>query len=209
MGISEGMGETFLNSLGASSGSSLPRGGLRHGEHRQGDARRPCPVLLGLGGNFLSAAPDTELTASALKSCELTTHISTKFNRSHLVTGRTALILPCLGRSEIDRQAEGPQICLSRIAQRTGHYCRNCQSHAGQALNSKLGRPDRQLCQDPRFDCPCDSRFSKISTRGFARAAFICHTLSAIAENSQTSRARRRSPRMKSKPIVSSPGNIG
>ena len=70
--------------------------------------------FLGLGGNFLSAAPDTELTASALKSCELTTHISTKFNRSHLVTGRTALILPCLGRSEIDRQAEGPQICDSR-----------------------------------------------------------------------------------------------
>jgi hypothetical protein len=54
--------------------------------------------FLGLGGNFLSAAPGTELTASALKSCELTTHISQSST----------------GRSEIDRQAQGPQICDSR-----------------------------------------------------------------------------------------------
>ena len=66
-------------------------------------------ISLGLGGNFLSASPDTEFTAAALRSCELTAHISTKLNRSHLITGRTALILPCLGRSEIDLQAEGPQ----------------------------------------------------------------------------------------------------
>jgi len=59
-------------------------------------------VFFALGGNFLQASPDTDYTAAALRNCELTCHVSTKLNRSHLVTGRTALILPCLGRSERD-----------------------------------------------------------------------------------------------------------
>jgi molybdopterin-dependent oxidoreductase alpha subunit len=59
-------------------------------------------VFVGLGGNFLSATPDTEYTAAALRNTRLTAHISIKLNRSHLVTGRTALILPCLGRTERD-----------------------------------------------------------------------------------------------------------
>jgi molybdopterin-dependent oxidoreductase alpha subunit len=59
-------------------------------------------VFFALGGNFLSAAPDTDLTARALERCRLTAHVSTKLNRSHLITGRRALILPCLGRTEID-----------------------------------------------------------------------------------------------------------
>ncbi|MBC8069113.1 MAG: FdhF/YdeP family oxidoreductase [Deltaproteobacteria bacterium] len=62
-------------------------------------------VFFALGGNFLSATPDTELVAEALRSCRLTVQVSTKLNRSHLVTGETALILPCLGRSERDLQA--------------------------------------------------------------------------------------------------------
>ncbi|MFZ6044325.1 CbbBc protein, partial [Vibrio natriegens] len=66
-------------------------------------------VFIGLGGNFAQATPDTTRTHRALRSCELTVHIATKLNRSHLVTGRDALILPCLGRTEIDMQAEGPQ----------------------------------------------------------------------------------------------------
>lgn len=66
-------------------------------------------VFLGLGGNFAQATPDTKRTHAALRHCELTVHIATKLNRSHLVTGRDALILPCLGRTEIDMQAEGPQ----------------------------------------------------------------------------------------------------
>ena len=61
-------------------------------------------VLVALGGNLLSAAPDTDLTADALRQCELTVQVSTKLNRSHLVIGREALILPCLGRTEIDPQ---------------------------------------------------------------------------------------------------------
>lgn len=61
-------------------------------------------VFFALGGNFLSATPDTEFTAEALRRCRLTTHVSTKLNRAHLITGGQALILPCLGRTEIDTQ---------------------------------------------------------------------------------------------------------
>jgi molybdopterin-dependent oxidoreductase alpha subunit len=67
-------------------------------------------VFFGLGGNFLSATPDTEYTAEALRRCALTVHVSTKLNRAHLITGRQALVLPCLGRTEIDLQASGPQM---------------------------------------------------------------------------------------------------
>ena len=71
--------------------------------------RGQIKVFFALGGNFLSAAPDTEFTAEALTRCRLTVHVSTKLNRAHLVTGRTALILPCLGRSEQDHQPGGDQ----------------------------------------------------------------------------------------------------
>ena len=66
-------------------------------------------VFFGMGGNFVSATPDTELTADALRKCNLTVHVSTKLNRSHLIHGKQALILPCLGRSEKDTQATGTQ----------------------------------------------------------------------------------------------------
>ncbi|MEY4631031.1 MAG: hypothetical protein RIQ81_1151 [Pseudomonadota bacterium] len=62
-----------------------------------------------MGGNFLSATPDTAYTASGLKRCKLTVQVSTKLNRSHLITGEEALILPCLGRTERDFQDSGPQ----------------------------------------------------------------------------------------------------
>ncbi len=65
--------------------------------------------FLGLGGNFVSATPDTTLTARGLRNCEMTVHISTKPNRSHVVHGKEALILPCLGRTEVDLQASGEQ----------------------------------------------------------------------------------------------------
>ena len=65
--------------------------------------------FLALGGNFISATPDTEFTAKAIKNCDLTVHISTKINRSHLIHGTQALILPCLGRSEKDIQHSGEQ----------------------------------------------------------------------------------------------------
>ena len=67
-------------------------------------------VFFGMGGNFISAVPDTQYAARALANCNLTVHVSTKLNRSHLVTGKEALILPCLGRSEKDYQKTGVQI---------------------------------------------------------------------------------------------------
>src|SRR2546421_3011650 len=66
-------------------------------------------IFFALGGNFLSATPDTEYTADALRGCRLTAHVSTKLNRAHLITGKQALILPCLGRTETDMQATGRQ----------------------------------------------------------------------------------------------------
>ncbi|MEO7307931.1 MAG: FdhF/YdeP family oxidoreductase [Ferruginibacter sp.] len=59
-------------------------------------------VFIAMGGNFLSATPDTVYTAEALRKCSLTVHVSTKLNRSHLVHGEEALILPCFGRSDKD-----------------------------------------------------------------------------------------------------------
>ncbi|MEU8947360.1 FdhF/YdeP family oxidoreductase [Streptomyces sp. NPDC048489] len=66
-------------------------------------------VFVGMGGNFALAAPDTPYTAEGLGRCELTVHVSTKLNRSHLVHGKKALILPCLGRTEKDHQRHGVQ----------------------------------------------------------------------------------------------------
>ncbi|MFD8418719.1 FdhF/YdeP family oxidoreductase [Streptomyces sp. NPDC059466] len=66
-------------------------------------------VFVGMGGNFALAAPDTPYTAEGLARCALTVHVSTKLNRSHLVHGKKALILPCLGRTEKDHQRHGVQ----------------------------------------------------------------------------------------------------
>jgi len=66
-------------------------------------------VFIALGGNFAAATPDTYETWKGLRQCNLTVHVTTKLNRSHVVHGREALILPCLGRTEIDVQAAGPQ----------------------------------------------------------------------------------------------------
>jgi molybdopterin-dependent oxidoreductase alpha subunit len=101
----------FLDKLGARYHFDPPS---KHGaavvDTIMGMHRGSIKVFFGLGGNFLSATPDTEFTAEALSRCSLTVQVSTKLNRSHLITGRQALILPCLGRSEIDRQASGDQL---------------------------------------------------------------------------------------------------
>ncbi|WP_411031206.1 FdhF/YdeP family oxidoreductase [Spongiimicrobium sp. 3-5] len=66
-------------------------------------------VFIALGGNFVSAASDTEYTMEALQNCNLTVNISTKLNRTHLVPGKVALILPTLGRSELDHKNGTPR----------------------------------------------------------------------------------------------------
>jgi molybdopterin-dependent oxidoreductase alpha subunit len=70
---------------------------------------KKAKIFFGLGGNFISAVPDTVYSAQALANCDLTVNVSTKLNRSHLVTGKEALILPCLGRAEKDYQKTGVQ----------------------------------------------------------------------------------------------------
>ncbi|RZL63328.1 MAG: FdhF/YdeP family oxidoreductase [Variovorax sp.] len=66
-------------------------------------------AFVGLGGNFLRAAPDTQRLESAWRCLRLTVHVATKLNHTHLVPGEISYLLPCLGRIEIDRQATGPQ----------------------------------------------------------------------------------------------------
>jgi len=110
MGIWEKMPEVFMEKLGCEFGFTPPR---EHGADTVDAIKQmhagTIRVFIGMGGNFLSATPDTEYTARALQRCRLTAHVATKLNRSHLITGEIALILPCLGRSEIDRQAAGEQ----------------------------------------------------------------------------------------------------
>ncbi len=103
MGIWEQAPESFLAALDARFGITSPR---KHGYDTVEAIRAMrdwrASVFVGVGGNFASATPDTEVTEAALRSCALTVQVSTKLNRSHLVHGRTALILPTLGRTDRD-----------------------------------------------------------------------------------------------------------
>ncbi|MYU21616.1 FdhF/YdeP family oxidoreductase [Streptomyces sp. SID8352] len=110
MGIFERPAPAFLDALEKEFGFAPPR---EHGYDvvrairalRDGDAK----VFFAMGGNFVSASPDTEVTEAAVRRARLTVHVSTKLNRSHAVTGARALILPTLGRTERDVQAGGEQ----------------------------------------------------------------------------------------------------
>ncbi|MGP3536706.1 FdhF/YdeP family oxidoreductase [Microbacterium sp. RD1] len=110
MGIYEKPHEGFLEALDAEFDFLAPRA---HGYDtveairamRDGRAR----VFMAMGGNFVSAAPDTEVTEAALRTVDLTVQVSTKLNRSHAVPGRCAVILPTLGRTDRDRRGGGEQ----------------------------------------------------------------------------------------------------
>jgi formate dehydrogenase major subunit len=110
MGIFERMPDWFLDALGKEFNFSPPR---EHGHDtvasiramRDGDVK----VFMAVGGNFVRATPDSTLTEAAMRSCRLTVQVSTKLNRSHAICGRTALILPTLGRTDKDRQSGGEQ----------------------------------------------------------------------------------------------------
>jgi molybdopterin-dependent oxidoreductase alpha subunit len=110
MGIWERMPDSFLDKLRDVFGFEPSR---RHGwdvvDSIKAMHRGEAKVFFAMGGNFLSATPDTEFTAEALSRCQLTVHVSTKLNRAHLITGKQALILPCLGRTDRDSQANGNQ----------------------------------------------------------------------------------------------------
>ncbi|WP_148593393.1 FdhF/YdeP family oxidoreductase, partial [Streptomyces sp. WAC01526] len=108
MGIFERPAPAFLDALEKEFGFAPPR---EHGLDvvrairalRDGQAK----VFFAMGGNFVSATPDTDVTEAAMRRARLTVHVSTKLNRSHVITGARALILPTLGRTERDVQT-GP-----------------------------------------------------------------------------------------------------
>jgi molybdopterin-dependent oxidoreductase alpha subunit len=109
-GIDHRPNAAFLDRLAAVCGINPPR------EHGMGTVqtiesmqRGGVKVFVAMGGNFALAAPDLPYTAEALRKCELTVQVSTKLNRSHIVHGKRALILPCLARTDKDHQASGEQ----------------------------------------------------------------------------------------------------
>ncbi|KHT18493.1 FdhF/YdeP family oxidoreductase [Pectobacterium brasiliense] len=111
MGIDEKPTAAFLDRLAAHYGFTPPyAAGHNTVEALEAMLRDEIKVLIALGGNLAAAAPDSTRTEEALSRCDLTVHISTKLNRSHLVTGKVdALILPTLGRTDLDMQASGAQ----------------------------------------------------------------------------------------------------
>lgn len=110
VGINHIASPTLIENILRSTGIQSPE---NHGYDAVNAARAMIDgkgkVFLAMGGNFLSAMSDTKLIAKAMNNCELTVFISTKLNRNHLVTGKKSLILPCLGRTEIDKQLSGNQ----------------------------------------------------------------------------------------------------
>jgi len=110
MGVWEQMPPQFLDALGQEFHFDPPR---EHGVDSVGSVRAmrdgEVKVWMGLGGNFVAALSDTSAVEAAVRRTALSVQISTKLNRSHVVTGKAALILPTLGRTEIDHQAGGEQ----------------------------------------------------------------------------------------------------
>ncbi|QHA04065.1 FdhF/YdeP family oxidoreductase [Streptomyces broussonetiae] len=138
MGIFERPAPAFLDALEKEFGFTPPR---RHGFDvvrairalRDGEAK----VFFAMGGNFVSASPDTEVTEAAMRRARLTVHVSTKLNRSHVVTGARALILPTLGRTERDLQACGEQFVTVEDSMGMVHASRGRLAPASARLRSE------------------------------------------------------------------------
>ncbi|DAC53094.1 MAG TPA: FdhF/YdeP family oxidoreductase [Candidatus Poseidoniaceae archaeon] len=110
VGIWEAPSDSFIENMEQGLKFTMPR---KHGYDvvnsiiamEKGDV----DFLFCLGGNFISATPDTKRTSKAVSKLSMSVHVSTKLNRSHLVQSDEMLILPCLGRTEFDKQKSGPQ----------------------------------------------------------------------------------------------------
>ncbi|MDI9948263.1 FdhF/YdeP family oxidoreductase [Rhodococcus sp. IEGM 1305] len=139
MGIWEKMPESFLAALDAEFGIRSPR---EHGLDAVDSIRAmrdgKASVFVGMGGNFVSATPDTETTEAALRGCALTVQVSTKLNRSHLVTGQTALILPSLGRTDKDVQSGKKQQVTVEDSMSMVHLSRGSLTPASDQLRSEV-----------------------------------------------------------------------
>ena len=139
MGIWERPPAHFLDALQAEFGFDPPR---EHGFDtvesiralRDGKAK----TFFALGGNFVSAAPDTHLTEDAMRNAALTVQVSTKLNRSHAITGEEALILPTLGRSERDRTGGHDQRVTVEDSMSAVHASRGPLKPASPHLRSEV-----------------------------------------------------------------------
>lgn len=139
MGVWERMPQSFLDALEKEFDFVPP---TRHGADAV-DAIRAmrdgrAHVFVGVAGNFVRATPDSDVTERALRNCRLTAHISTKLNRSHAVCGRTALILPTLGRSDRDIQSGGEQFMTVEDSMSDVHATRGRLAPASPALLSEV-----------------------------------------------------------------------
>ncbi|MEJ5914772.1 FdhF/YdeP family oxidoreductase [Pseudokineococcus sp. 1T1Z-3] len=139
MGIWEKVPDHFLDALAAEFGFEPPR---EHGHDtvdgiralRDGEAK----VFMGMGGNFVSAAPDTDVVEAAMRRAGLTVHVSTKLNRSHAVCGQEALILPVLGRTEKDMTGGREQAITVEDSMSAVHASRGRLPAASPHLKSEV-----------------------------------------------------------------------
>jgi molybdopterin-dependent oxidoreductase alpha subunit len=157
MGIYEKPKPAFLERMDAHFGIRTPR---EHGydtvEAIDAMYRGRVRVFIAMGGNFISATPDSEFTGRAMQKCRLTVQISTKLNRSHLVTGAHALILPCLGRTEIDRQEGGEQFVTVEnsmgVVHRSQGNLEPCSPHLRSEPAIVAGMAQAYFGEDRRVD---------------------------------------------------------
>lgn len=139
MGIWERPPATLLDALAARFAFAPPRA---HGYDTVGAiaamAAGDVDVFFGLGGNFVAAAPDTDVTAAAMERCALSVQVSTKLNRSHVRCGREALILPCLGRTERDERAGVARFVTVEDSMGIVHATRGANLPASPDLRSEV-----------------------------------------------------------------------
>jgi molybdopterin-dependent oxidoreductase alpha subunit len=138
VGIWEKMSPEFLEALGKEFNFSPPeKDGFDTVCTIEQMHKGKVKVFVGLGGNFLAATPDTNYTSEAIQRCKLTVQVSTKLNRAHLITGEQALILPCLGRTEIDMQQSGQQFVSVEDTTGVVHLSRGVLPPASEHLKSE------------------------------------------------------------------------
>ncbi|MEC7222103.1 MAG: molybdopterin-dependent oxidoreductase, partial [SAR324 cluster bacterium] len=139
VGITEHPNESFLKNLDVQFGISSPRNsGFNTVQAIQAMESKSVKVFMGMGGNFARATPDSSRTEEALAKCELTVQVTTKLNRTHLAHGKKALILPCLGRSELDVQSSGEQSVTVEDSMGVVHSSRGRNQPASENLKSEV-----------------------------------------------------------------------
>ncbi|WGW10667.1 FdhF/YdeP family oxidoreductase [Saxibacter everestensis] len=171
MGIFERMPASFHDTLDAEFGFHSPRG---HGYDTVNAIRAmrdgTVKFFMAMGGNFVRATPDSEVTEAALRSTTMTVQVSTKLNKSHLITGRRALILPTLGRTDKDTQATGEQRVTVEDSMSAVHASRGRLKPPSEELLSEVSIVSRLAARlfDGRADAPqldwaaCEADYTQI-----------------------------------------------